>query len=68
LFEEVRKKITEKVERFQKDKSFAAGNLARDLRASLGKRVRSETFRAALENWPRRRSSSGAGRTVKERI
>src|SRR3989449_8033693 len=42
LFEEVRKKITEKVERFQKENPLLPGIAREDLRASLGKRVRSE--------------------------
>jgi len=49
LFEDVRKKIAEKVERFQKENPLLPGISREDLRASLGKRVRSETFRAALE-------------------
>src|SRR6266446_10001665 len=49
LFEEVRKKIAEKVERFQKENPLLPGISREDLRTSLGKRVRSETFRAALE-------------------
>src|SRR5260370_3335439 len=49
LFEEVRKKITEKVERFQKENPLLPGISREDLRASLGKRARSETFRAALQ-------------------
>jgi len=51
LFEEVRKKIADKVERFQKENPLLPGISREDLRASLGKRVRSETFRAALDNW-----------------
>src|SRR2546430_448577 len=49
LFEDVRKKIVEKVERFQKENPLLPGIAREDLRASLGKRVRSETFRASLE-------------------
>src|SRR6266481_557623 len=49
LFEEVRKKILEKVERFQNENTLLPGIAREDLRASLGKRVRSETFRAALD-------------------
>jgi len=42
LFEEVRKKITDKVERFQKENPLLPEFRARILRTSLGKRVRSE--------------------------
>jgi len=37
------------VERFQKENPLLPGIAREDLRASLGKRVRTETFRAALE-------------------
>jgi len=50
LFVEVGRKITEKVEKFQKDNPLLPGIAREDLRASLGKRVRPETFRAALED------------------
>jgi selenocysteine-specific elongation factor len=49
LFDEVRKKITDKVEKFQKENPLVPGIAREDLRASLGKRVRAETFRAALD-------------------
>jgi len=48
-FEEVQKSIMEKVERFQKANPLLPGMAREDLRASLGRRVRAETFRAALE-------------------
>src|SRR5260370_405585 len=41
LFEEVRKKILEKVERFQKENPLLPGIAREDLRASLGNRFRS---------------------------
>ncbi|MGB2900038.1 MAG: selenocysteine-specific translation elongation factor [Candidatus Acidiferrum sp.] len=50
LFEEVGRKIAEKVEKFQKENPLLPGIAREELRASLGKRVRAETFRAALEN------------------
>jgi len=49
LFEEVGRKIAEKVEKFHKENSLLPGIAREELRASLGKRVRPETFRAALE-------------------
>jgi selenocysteine-specific elongation factor len=49
VFSEVRGKILEKVEKFQKENPLLPGMLREDLRSSLGRRVRPETFRAALE-------------------
>jgi selenocysteine-specific elongation factor len=50
LFEEVGRKIVEKVEKFQKENPLLPGIAREELRAGLGKRVRPETFRAVLEN------------------
>jgi selenocysteine-specific elongation factor len=66
LFEEVRKKITEKVERFQKENPLLPGISREDLRASLGKRVRSEAFRAALEELVAQRRLDAPGELVKK--
>ena len=49
VFGEVRRKILEKVEKFQKENPLLPGIFREDLRSSLGRRVRAETFRAALE-------------------
>jgi selenocysteine-specific elongation factor len=48
-FDDVRRKIAERVERFHEENPLSPGIAREDLRASLGKRVREETFRAALE-------------------
>jgi len=66
LFEEVRKKVTEKVERFQKDNPLLPGISREDLRASLGKRVRSEAFRAALEELAADKKLDVQGELVKK--
>jgi selenocysteine-specific elongation factor len=66
LFEEVRKKITERVERFQKENPLLPGIAREDLRASLGKRVRSETFRAALEELVAQKKLDAPGELVKK--
>jgi selenocysteine-specific elongation factor len=66
LFEEVRKKITEKVEKFQKENPLLPGIPREDLRASLGKRVRSETFRAALEELVAQKKLDAPGELVKK--
>ena len=66
LFEEVRKKIVEKVERFQKENPLLPGIAREDLRVSLGKRVRSETFRAALEELAAQKKLDAQGELVKK--
>jgi selenocysteine-specific elongation factor len=66
LFEETRKKIVEKVERFQKENPLLPGIGREDLRASLGKRVRTETFRAALEELAAQKKLDAQGELVKK--
>ncbi len=66
LFEDLRKRIVEKVERFQKENPLLPGILREDLRASMGKRVRSETFRAALEELTAERKLDAQGELVKK--
>jgi len=66
VFVEVRKKMLEKVERFQKDNPLLPGIQREDLRASLGKRVRAETFRAALEELESQKKLDAAGELVKK--
>jgi selenocysteine-specific elongation factor len=66
LFEEVRKKISDKVEKFQKENPLLPGIAREDLRASLGKRVRSETFRAALEELAAQKRLDAQGDVVKK--
>ena len=66
LFEEVREKIADKVERFQKENPLLPGISREDLRASLGKRVRSETFRAALEELVAQKRLDAPGEVVKK--
>jgi selenocysteine-specific elongation factor len=66
VFEDVRKKISDRVERFQKENSLLPGIAREDLRASLGKRVRSETFRAALEELAAQKKLDAQGDLVKK--
>jgi len=66
LFEEVRKKITEKVGKFQKENPLLPGIAREELRASLGKRVRPETFRAALESLAAQKKLDVQGESVKK--
>jgi selenocysteine-specific elongation factor len=65
MFEEVRKRIVEKVGRFQKENPLSPGMAREDLRASLGRRVRAETFRAALEELTAERTLELRGELVK---
>jgi selenocysteine-specific elongation factor len=66
LFEEVGKKIVERVERFQKENPLLQGIAREDLRASLGKRVRGGTFRAALEELVGQKKLDAPGELVKK--
>jgi len=65
FFEAVRKKILEKVGKFQKDNPLLRGILREDLRSSLGRRVRAETFRAALEDVAAQKKVDISGEWVK---
>ena len=66
LFEEVRRKILERVEKFQKENPLLPGIRREDLRANLGKRVRAETFRAALEELIAQKKVDAPGELVKK--
>jgi selenocysteine-specific elongation factor len=66
VFEDVRKKILEKVEKFQKENPLLPGILREDLRSSLGRRVRAETFRAALEELVAQKKLETPGELVKK--
>jgi len=48
-FEEVQQRIAARVEKFHKENPLLPGMPREDLRSSLGRRVKAETFRAALE-------------------
>ncbi|MGC0772706.1 MAG: selenocysteine-specific translation elongation factor [Candidatus Acidiferrum sp.] len=64
-FDEVRRKIGERVERFHKENPLSPGIAREDLRASLGRRVRAETFRAALEELAAEKKLDVQGELVK---
>ncbi len=66
IFAEVRKRILEKVEKFQKENPLLPGIQREDLRASLGKRVRAETFRAAIEELLAQKKLDAPGELVKK--
>lgn len=64
-FNEVRRKLSERVEQFHKENPLAAGMSREDLRASLGRRVRQETFRAALDELAAEKKIEMQGELVK---
>ena len=64
-FEETRQKIAARVERFHKENSLLPGISREDLRSSLGRRVRAETFRAALEELAAQKKLELQGELVK---
>jgi selenocysteine-specific elongation factor len=64
-FADVRLKISDKVEKFQKENPLLPGISREDLRASLGRRVRPELFRAALEELAKEKKLDLQGELVK---
>jgi selenocysteine-specific elongation factor len=64
-FDDVRRKITERIERFHKENPLLLGIAREDLRAGLGRRVRPETFRAALEELGAEKKLDVQGELVK---
>jgi selenocysteine-specific elongation factor len=65
LFENVRQKIVARVERFHKENPLLPGISREDLRAAIGRRVRPETFKAALEELIQQRVLEAQGELVK---
>ena len=64
-FEEVRRSIGERVEKFHKENPLLPGMSREDLRAGLGKRVHAETFRTALEELAAQKKLELQGEVVK---
>jgi len=64
-FDEVRQKIGARVEKFHKENPLLPGISREDLRSSLGRRVRPETFRAALEDLLAQKKLETQGEIVK---
>jgi selenocysteine-specific elongation factor len=56
----------EKVDKFQKENPLLPGILREDLRASLGKRVRAETFRTVMEELASQKRLEVPGELVKK--
>ena len=64
-FCDVRQRIAAKVDKFHKENPLLPGISREDLRASLGRRVRPETFRAVLEDLLAQRKLEAQGEIVK---
>jgi selenocysteine-specific elongation factor len=64
-FDEVQQKITSRVEKFHKENPLLPGIAREDLRSSLGKRVRPEAFRAALDALIDQKKLDAQGEIVK---
>lgn len=65
IFAEVQGKLSERIETFHKENPLLPGIAREDLRASLGRRVRAETFRAALDELVRQKKLEAQGEIVK---
>jgi selenocysteine-specific elongation factor len=65
-FREIREKLFLRVEKFHKENPLSPGMTREDLRASLGKRVRAETFRSALEELVQQKRLSVQADVVKK--
>jgi len=66
LFQEIAKKLLARVEVFHKENPLLVGIPREELRASIGKRVRAETFRAALEELTKQNKVVAQGDLVKK--
>ena len=66
LFQEVRVKLLARVEAFHRANPLLPGTSREDLRASVGRRVRNETFRLALEELARENKLVLQGELVKK--
>ncbi len=64
-FDEVRQKVAARVEKFHKENPLLPGISREDLRSSLGRRVRPETFRAALDDLLAQKKLETHGEIVK---
>jgi selenocysteine-specific elongation factor len=64
-FDEVRHKINSRVEKFHKENPLLPGISREDLRSSLGRRVRPEAFRAALDDLLAQKKLEVQGEIVK---
>ncbi len=65
-FREICEKLCQRVEKFHKENPLVPGMTREDLRASLGRRVRGETFRSALEELVRQKRLTVQADVVKK--
>ncbi len=65
VFKEVRQKLAARVEKFHRENPLLPGMPREDLRSSLGRRVRAETFRAALDELVQQKKLELQGDLVK---
>jgi selenocysteine-specific elongation factor len=65
-FQEVTKKLVARVETFQKENPLLPGIPREELRAAAGRRLRTETFRAALEDLAKQNKIVLQGEVVKK--
>jgi selenocysteine-specific elongation factor len=66
LFQDVSKKLLARVEKFHKENPLSPGIAKEELRASVGRRVRTETFRAALDELVRQNKLVAQGELIKK--
>ena len=66
LFQEVSRKLLARIEAFHKENPLQPGIPKEELRASVGKRVRAETFRTALEELAKQNKLTAQGELVKK--
>jgi selenocysteine-specific elongation factor len=64
-FDEVQQKINSRIEKFHKENPLLPGISREDLRSSLGKRVRPEAFRAALDELLAQKKLDAQGEIVR---
>jgi selenocysteine-specific elongation factor len=64
-FDELRQKIAARIEKFHKENPLLPGMSREDLRSSLGRLVRPETFRAALDDLLAQKKLEAQGEIVK---
>jgi selenocysteine-specific elongation factor len=65
FFDDVRQKIAAKIEKFHKENPLLSGIPREDLRSSLGRRIRPETFRAVLDDLIAQRKIEAQGEIIK---
>lgn len=66
LFQEISKKLLARVESYHKENPLSPGIPKEDLRVNVGRRVRTETFRAAIDELVRQNKLATQGELVKK--